>query len=195
MLQTKTITWYLQGIKMTSTLTLFRSPDHRYKQSLSNLENCLNLWSAKWLKPSLILVSSSKPSKFWVEEILFGLGLINFSIRFLNTWHEEELRILISMLFHSVITSLLNYVPFVPTCLTCLCALRAYVPTCLKLLRAYVPTCLKLLRAYMPTCLKLLRAYVPTYLELLRAYVPTYPHFSRAYVLTCVYIFFIPTCL
>ena len=35
--------------------------------------------------------------------------------------------------------SLLNYVPFVPTCLPCLCALRAYVPSCLKLIGAYVP--------------------------------------------------------
>ena len=51
------------------------------------------------------LVSSFKPSKFWVEEILFGSGLINFSIRFLNVWHEDELRILISRLFHSVITT------------------------------------------------------------------------------------------
>ena len=70
--------------------------------------------------------------------------------------------------------SLLNYVSFVSMCLTCLCALRAYVPSCVKLLRAYVPACLKLLRAYVPTC----------------------PYFSRAYVLTCVYIyFFMPTCL
>ena len=34
--------------------------------------------------------------------------------------------------------------------------------------------------------------YVPT---CLRAYVPAHPHFSRAYMLTCVYIFFMPTCL
>ena len=74
--------------------------------------------------------------------------------------------------------------PFVPTCLTCLYALRACVPSFLKFLRAYVPTCLKLLRACVPTCLKLLRAYVPKY-----------PDFSRAYVLTCVYILFMPTCL
>ena len=60
---------------------------------------------AKWLKPSLILVSSFEPSKFWVEEILLGSGLMNFSIRFLNIWHEEELRKLISRLFHSVITA------------------------------------------------------------------------------------------
>ena len=30
------------------------------------------------------------------------------------------------------------YVHYVPMCLTCLCSLRAYVPSCLKLLRAYV---------------------------------------------------------
>ena len=65
----------------------------------------LNLWSAKWLKPSLTLVSSFKPSKFWVEQILFGSGLINFSIRFLNISHEQELQILMSRLFHSVITA------------------------------------------------------------------------------------------
>ena len=47
-------------------------------------------------------------------------------------------------------TSLLNYVPFVQTCLTCL---RVYVPvrlTCLCALRAYVPSCFKLLRSYVP---------------------------------------------
>ena len=66
--------------------------------------------------------------------------------------------------------SLLNYVPFVPTCLRVLCAYAPYVPTCLKLIRAYVPTCLKLLRAYVPTCLKLLRAYVPLFFTCLRAY-------------------------
>ena len=62
---------------------------------------CLNLWSATWLKPSLIPVSSFKPSKFWVEEIIFCSGLINFNIRLLNIWHKAKLRILISRLFHS----------------------------------------------------------------------------------------------
>ena len=66
---------------------------------------CLNVWSGKWIKLSLILVSSFEPSKFWVQEILFGSGLINVSIRFLSIWHEDELRILISRLFHSVITA------------------------------------------------------------------------------------------
>ena len=42
------------------------------------------------------------------------------------------------------------YVLYVPTCLTCLYTLRAYVPSCLALLRAYVPSCLALLRAYVP---------------------------------------------
>ena len=42
---------------------------------------CLNLWSAKWLKPSLILVSF-KLSKFWVEEMLLESSLMNFSMKF-----------------------------------------------------------------------------------------------------------------
>ena len=31
---------------------------------------CLNLCSAKWFKPNLILVSNFKPSKFWEKEII-----------------------------------------------------------------------------------------------------------------------------
>ena len=56
--------------------------------------------------------------------------------------------------------SLLNYVPFVPTCLTCLCALRAYVPSCLKLIRAYVPTCLRAFIFHVLTCLQPLTKYI-----------------------------------
>ena len=41
---------------------------------------------------------------FWVEEILLGSGLINVSIKS-NTWHKDELRMLVSRLFHSVITT------------------------------------------------------------------------------------------
>ena len=63
-------------------------------------------------------------------------------------------------------------------------ASRAYVPYALTCLRAYVPLYLKLLHVYLPTCLKLLRAYVPWFLTWL-----------RNYVLTCLYIFFVPTCL
>ena len=65
---------------------------------------------------------------------------------------------------------LLNYMPFVPTYLTYLCALRAYVPLCHELICAYVPTCFKLLRAYVPTCPYFSRAYVPSYFTCLRAY-------------------------
>ena len=75
-----------------------------------------------------------------------------------------------------LLLSLLNYVPFVPTCftyLTCLCALRAYLPSCLKLIRAYVPTCL---RAYGSTCLRALIFHMPTCLHFSRAYVPTTTH-------------------
>ena len=68
--------------------------------------------------------------------------------------------------------SLLNYVPFVPTCVTCLCALRAYVPSCLKLLRAYVPTCLRALNYYVSTCLGTFRTYVPYIPTCLCVYLP-----------------------
>ena len=86
--------------------------------------------------------------------------------------------------------SLLDYMPFVPTCLTCLRAIRAYapyVPTCLRASNYYVSTCLKLLRAlryYVPTCLRASNYYyVPTCLTLLCAYLPTCPYF---YVPTCL---------
>ena len=81
----------------------------------------------------------------------------------------------------SIGLSLLNYVAFVPllTCLTCLCASRAYVSSCLKLLRAFVPSCLKLLRPYVPTCLYIF--FMPTRLRALN------------YFCTCVHSFF--TCL
>ena len=70
--------------------------------------------------------------------------------------------------------SLLNYVPFVPTCLTCRRGYMPYVPMRLTCLRVYVPTCLRAFILHVPTCL----------------------HFSRrAYVLKCLYIFFMPTCL
>ena len=49
--------------------------------------------------------------------------------------------------------------PFVPTCLTCLCTLRAYVSSCLKLLRAYVPACPYFSRADVPSFFTCLRAY------------------------------------
>ena len=65
------------------------------------------------------------------------------------------------------------------TCLTCLCASRAYVSSCLKLLRAFVPSCLKLLRPYVPTCLYIF--FMPTRLRALN------------YFCTCVRSFF--TCL
>ena len=90
--------------------------------------------------------------------------------------------------------SLLNYVPFVPTCLTCLCTLRAlnyYVPTCLHALHYCVPTCLLALNYYVPTCLSCLRpspVYMPLNFTCLRGnlntliYVPTCPLLLRAYV-------------
>ena len=84
---------------------LFRSPYQSYKYGLRNLENlCLNLWSAKWLKPSSNLWAVLK-LKVFIRRNPFGSGLINLSIRILNIWHENKLRMLIPRLFHLVIAA------------------------------------------------------------------------------------------
>ena len=100
-----------------------------------------------------------------------------------NSKRKYTLRNLSFRAFHKIHFqgSLLNYVPFVPTCLTCLSTLRPYVPSCLKLLRAYVPYITTCLRAYVPRCLTCLRTYVlyvPLYLNSL-IYVPTCPLLLR----------------
>ena len=81
-------------------------------------------------------------------------------------------------------TSLLNYVPFVSTCLTCLRASRAYAPylpmrlTCLRAFLPQITTFLHALNYHVPTCLKLLLAYVLTCF--------TFLHASKLYVPTCL---------
>ena len=81
-------------------------------------------------------------------------------------------------------TSLLNYVPFVSTCLTCLRASRAYAPylpmrlTCLRAFLPQITTFLRALNYHVPTCLKLLLAYVLTCF--------TFLHASKLYVPTCL---------
>ena len=92
-------------------------------------------------------------------------------------------------------TSLLNYVPFVPTCLTCLRASRAYAPyllmrlTCLRAFLPQITTFLRVLNYYVSTCLRALNYHVPTCLKLLLAYVLTcftFLHASKLYVPTCL---------
>ena len=76
--------------------------------------------------------------------------------------------------------SLLNYVPFVPTCLTCRRGYMPYVPMRLTCLRVYMPTCLRAFIFHVvPTCLS-----VYIYFSCLRAFVPTRAHFLRAHVPT-----------
>ena len=89
-------------------------------------------------------------------------------------------------------TSLLNYVPFVPTCLTCLRVYVPHVPMRLTCLRAFLPqitTFLRALNFYVSTCLRVLNYHVPTCLKLLLAYVLTcftFLHASKFYVPTCL---------
>ena len=80
--------------------------------------------------------------------------------------------------------SLLNYVPFVPTCITCLRAYVPYVPmrfTCLRAIVLQITRCLRAFRTYVPyvpTCLRTFIFHVPTclhayiYFSCLRAFVP-----------------------
>ena len=80
------------------------------------------------------------------------------------------------LLSYCIERSLLNYVPYVLSCLTCPRTLRALVPHLLRVLRALVPYVLSC-----PTCSRALRALVPYVLSCLTCFVP--------YVLSC------PTCL
>ena len=87
-----------------------------------------------------------------------------------------QLNVFISLLWF--LLSLLNCVPYLPTCQR---ALRAYVPRCLACLRAHVPMGLACLRVYVPTCLACLRVYVPTCLACflcLRSYVLTWCNYK-----------------
>ena len=119
---------------------------------------------------------------------------------------------------NELLLSLLNFVPYTPTCqrvlrvyvLLCQRALRAYMLTCQHVLRVYMLSCHPTLRAHVPTCLACLRAqvstfsaclraHVPTCLASLRARVPTCFACLRAYVFTCQRTFrafrsYVPTC-
>ena len=67
-----------------------------------------------------------------------------------------------------VLKGLLNYVPFVSTCLR---ALNYYVPTCLRVLIFYVP-----IYIFMPTCLCALNYFVPMCTHFSRTYLPKTTH-------------------
>ena len=77
--------------------------------------------------------------------------------------------------------------PFVRTCLTCLCTLLAFVPqitTCLRALIFHVSTCLHFSRVYLLTCVYIYIFFMPTCLCVLNYFVPTRALFSHAYVPT-----------
>ena len=63
---------------------------------------CLNLWSRRWLKPNLNLVSNFTPLGLWQLKMLFGDGRMNCNIFFLKIEKLSEFLILLSRLFHSV---------------------------------------------------------------------------------------------
>ena len=100
----------------------------------------------------------------------------------LFVWIDQKL--LLSSIFYSSYNlkgSLLNYVPYVLSCLTascptCSCALRASCLTCPSASRASCPTCS---RGFVP---RALCAFVP---HVSRALSTLVPHVPRAYVFLC----------
>ena len=64
-------------------------------------EQCLNLWSRRWLRPSRNLVRSLIPYGLWILKILLAEGRIKFSKFFLKIKWLPEFLILQSRLFHS----------------------------------------------------------------------------------------------
>ena len=75
-----------------------KKPDRKNKSW--NL--CLNLCSARWINPSLILVRNFNPLLLSILSSWLGSGLMNFSITLLKTLQDVKLRILTSILFHSM---------------------------------------------------------------------------------------------
>ena len=63
---------------------------------------CLNLYSRRWLRPSLSLVSNLIPLGLWHLKTLFPEGHINFKSLFLKINKFSELHIFWSSLFHSL---------------------------------------------------------------------------------------------
>ena len=63
---------------------------------------CLNLYSRRWLKPSLKLISNLTPLELWQLKTLIPDWRINFKRVFLKTFKLSELRIFKSYLFHSM---------------------------------------------------------------------------------------------
>ena len=67
------------------------------------LENCLNLYSLKWFRPSLSLVISLIPLGLRTSKTEFGEGCMKLSIFSLKTEILLEFLRLGSKLFHSII--------------------------------------------------------------------------------------------
>ena len=75
-----------------------KKPDRKNKSW--NL--CLNLCSARWINPSLILVRNFNLLLLSILGSWLGSGLMNFSITLLKTLQDVKLQILTSILFHSM---------------------------------------------------------------------------------------------
>ena len=84
---------------MNSSFNVFAQQQIGFKQSR---KLCLNLWSLRWLKPNLSLVTSFIPIWLWKLKVLLGVGRMNCKMLFLKRAKLSELFILLLRLFHLV---------------------------------------------------------------------------------------------
>ena len=63
---------------------------------------CLNLWSQRWLRPSVSLVSNSTPLGLWHLKTLLLKGRINFKSFYLKIFRFFEFHIFWFSLFHTI---------------------------------------------------------------------------------------------
>ena len=85
----------------------FQRHSHKYQvQSGFNVswKLLLNLYSWRWLSPSRNLAKYSIPFRFWLQNMLFTVGLRNFKIFFLKTLRRGAFWIPGSSLFHLMLT-------------------------------------------------------------------------------------------
>ena len=83
-------------------VVLWTSVSHLQIRFNKSWKLCLNLWSRRWLKPILNLVSNFTPWGLWQVKVLFGDGRMNCNMFFLKIEKLSEFLILLFRLFHLV---------------------------------------------------------------------------------------------
>ena len=77
---------------------------HSHRELRKSRKLCLNLCSFKWLKPNRSLVNSCNPMGLWIPNVSTCFGRMKLDKAFLKAVYDVMLLILMSSLFHSVMT-------------------------------------------------------------------------------------------